>query len=145
MSDRPDRGLVDTNVIVHLPNIKPSALPTQLAISSITLAELSAAPLTTDDRAEQAMRIRRLQGVEAAFSPLPFDAEAARNYASVYAAVLQAGRQPRRRFAHLLIACIAMSNRLPLFTINPRDFLGLDHLVDVVPVERPEDIAAPPR
>jgi predicted nucleic acid-binding protein len=137
VSDRHPRGLLDTNVIVHLPSIEPRELPLESAISSITLAELSAGPLATDDPAERATRIGRLQRVEATFHPLPFDAEAARHYGPVYAAVRASGRTPRRRFADLLIACIAVSNALPLYTINPQDYLGLHHLLTLCPVNRP--------
>ncbi len=60
----------------------PSAewLPTELLTSAITLAELSAGIHSADDVAERARRIARLQRVEATFNPLPFDAEAARQY-----------------------------------------------------------------
>ncbi|MDQ1307001.1 MAG: hypothetical protein QG671_2833 [Actinomycetota bacterium] len=136
MSDRYRRGLLDTNVIVHLPLIEVCELPVESAISSITLAELSAGPLATDDPVERAVRIGRLQRVEATFHPLPFDVEAARHYGPVFAAVQAAGRTPRRRFADLLIACVAISNALPLFTINPQDYVGLEHLLTLCPVNR---------
>lgn len=71
VSDRVGRGLLDTNVIMHLPGIDPRELPLETAISSITLAELSAGPLATDDPGERAARMGRLQRVEAAFHPLP--------------------------------------------------------------------------
>ncbi|AEH08849.1 MULTISPECIES: type II toxin-antitoxin system VapC family toxin [Protofrankia] len=140
MSERPERhsrGLLDTNVIVHLPRVDPGELPIETAISSITLAELTAGPHATDDPVERAVRIGRLQRVEAAYDPLPFDAEAARHYGPVYAAGLAANRTPRRRLADLLIACVAIANDLPLYTINPGDFTGLEHLLQVAPVTRP--------
>jgi predicted nucleic acid-binding protein len=139
---RHPRGLLDTNVIVHLPLIDALELPVESAISSVTLAELSAGPLSTDDPAERATRIGRLQRVEATFHPLPFDAEAARHYGPVYAAVRSAGRSPRRRFADLLIACVAISNVLPLYTINPQGYVGLDHLLTLCPVNRPASRAS---
>jgi predicted nucleic acid-binding protein len=137
VSSRHPQGLLDTDVIVHLPLIEPRELPVESAISSVTLAELSAGPLATDDPVERVARIGRLQRVEATFHPLPFDAEAARHYGPVYAAVRAAGRTPRRRFADLLIACIAIRNALPLYTINPQDYVGLDHLLVLCPVNRP--------
>ncbi|MFZ0159524.1 MAG: type II toxin-antitoxin system VapC family toxin [Kineosporiaceae bacterium] len=144
MSERAERGLVDTTVIIHLPRIDPLQLPLETAISSITLAELSTGPLATDEPGERAARIGRLQRVEAAYHPLPFDAAAARNYGPVYAAALAAGRTPRRRPADLLIACVAMANDLPLFTVNPQDFAGLEHLLPVRPVSRPLGPESPP-
>ncbi|MFI0943224.1 hypothetical protein [Streptomyces sp. NPDC021020] len=65
------------------------------------------------------------------------DAEAARIYGRVCAAVIGAGRKPRRRVADLMIAAIAIAEGLPLFTTNPDDYKGLDGLLTVVPVARP--------
>lgn len=64
--------------------------------------------------------------------------EAARVYGRVCAAVISAGRQPRRRVADLMIASIAVAEGLPLFTTHPDDFTGLDGLLTVVAVTRPE-------
>ncbi|MCO8276066.1 hypothetical protein M1L60_36365 [Actinoplanes sp. TRM 88003] len=93
--------------------------------------------LRRDDAAERARRISVLQHTEATFDPLPFDAEAARTYDVICAAVRAAGRTPRRRAADLMIASVAAANRLPLFTTNSDDFKGLDRLVTVVAVPRP--------
>ncbi|WP_030439109.1 type II toxin-antitoxin system VapC family toxin [Actinoplanes subtropicus] len=131
------RGLIDTKIVVHLPALDPALLPDELVVSAITLAELSAGPHHTDDPVERARRTSVLQHTEATFDPLPFDAEAARTYGMVCAAVLAAGRTPRRRVAGLMIAAIAVANRLPLYTTNPGDFVGLDQLVTVVAVPRP--------
>ena len=54
------------------------------------------------------------------------------------AAVVAAGRKPRRQAVDLMIAATAMAAELPLYTTNPGDFVGLDLLVTVVPVTRPE-------
>jgi hypothetical protein len=67
------------------------------------------------------------------FDPLPFDAEAARAYGRVYAAVAAAGRKARGpRAVDLLIAATALANELPLYTRNADDFRFLDGLVDVI-------------
>ncbi|MDT8913963.1 VapC toxin family PIN domain ribonuclease [Amycolatopsis sp. PS_44_ISF1] len=108
-----------------------------LSISAITLAELSARPQPTADPEERARRVAVLQLVEAEFDPLPFTAEAARACGRVAAAVLAAGRTPRRRFAGLLIASTAIAWRLPRYTTNPQDFAGLDSVLQVVAVDRP--------
>lgn len=71
------------------------------------------------------------------FDPIPFDADAARTYGRVVAAVVAVGRKPRRRIADLMIASVAITEGLPLFTTNPDDFVGLDRLLTVVPVTRP--------
>lgn len=78
-----------------------------------------------------------LQRAESEFGPIPFDAEAARIYGRVTAAVIAAGRKPRRRVTDLMIASIAIAEDLPLFTTSPGDFAGLDALLVVAPVTRP--------
>jgi predicted nucleic acid-binding protein len=76
-----------------------------------------------------------LQRTEAAFSPLPFDAEAARAYGRIYAAVTTAGRKARgARAVDLMIAAVACSIGLPLYTRNPGDFAALDSLVDIIAI-----------
>ena len=79
-----------------------------------------------------------LQRAEHEFDPIPFDAEAARAYGQVIAAVIGAGRSPRRRTADLMIASTAIAAGLPLYTANPDDFAGLDDLLAVVPVTCPQ-------
>jgi predicted nucleic acid-binding protein len=65
---------------------------------------------------------------------LPFDAEAARAYGRVYAAVKASGRTSRSRLADLLIASTAIANELALYTRNPSDFKALENLVEIVTV-----------
>ncbi|WP_455360190.1 PIN domain-containing protein [Streptomyces sp. SYSU K21746] len=138
------QGLLDTNIMILRKWIDPEELPAEMAITAITLAELSAGPhqvrgnAEQDDYAERARRTDILQRAENEFDPLPFDAEAARIYGRVCAAVISAGRQPRRRIADLMIASIAVAEGLPLFTTNPDDFKGLDGLLTVAPVTRPK-------
>lgn len=134
VSDRLERGLLDRSVVVDLDLLEAAQLPREVSISAITLAELSAGPAATDDAAERARRQDRLQRAEAVFDPLPFDVEAARAYGRVYAAVIEQGRKPRRRFADLLIASTALAMQLPLLTRNADDFLGLEQLITVVEV-----------
>jgi len=130
------RGLVDTSVVIDLDRVAVQSLPREVAISVITLAELAAGPAATDDLEERARRQDRLQRAEATFDPLPFDAEAARAYGRVYAAVARAGRKARgRRMADLLIAATAVSARLPLYTRNPKDFAHLEKIATIVPVD----------
>ncbi|MFV0524182.1 MAG: type II toxin-antitoxin system VapC family toxin [Acidimicrobiales bacterium] len=132
---RPARGLLDTSVVIDLETIPATALPVEVAVSSITLAELSAGPQATNDPAERSRRQDRLQRTEAAFDPLPFDADAARAYGRILAAVAGAGRKPRgARAVDLLVAATALAAQLPLYTRNPHDFEALDGLVDVIPV-----------
>ena len=130
---RPARGILDTSVVIDLDRIEPDALPREIAVTSITMAELAAGPHATPDAAERARRQDRLQRAEAAFDPLPFDAAAARAYGRVYAAVIAHGRKARgARAVDLLIAAVACSVELPLCTRNPDDFRALEGLVTIV-------------
>ncbi len=99
------------------------------------MAELAAGPHATADPEERARRQDRLQRAEAAFDPLPFDAEAARAYGRVYSAVVATGRKARgARAIDLLLAAAACAAGLPLYTRNPEDFRALGDLVEVVAV-----------
>ena len=132
---RHPRGLVDTSVIIDMERIAPADLPLEIAISAITLAELAAGPHATSNVAERARRQDRLQRAEATFDPLPVDANVARAFARIYAAVASMGRNARgRRAFDLLIAATAVASDLPLYTRNPDDFAGLSDLLEVVSV-----------
>ena len=140
------RGLLDTDIMILRSRIAPDELPDEMAISAITLAELSAGPhqVRPDteqnayfEAAERARRLDVLQRAEHEFDPIPFDADAARAYGRVTAAVIAAGRKPRRRAVDLMIAATAIAAGLPLYTTNPDDFAGLEHLVTVIQVTRP--------
>ncbi len=146
-TDGPRRGLADTNILILRTCIEPDELPDELAISAITLAELSAGPheVRRDEEQdlyfegpERARRLDILQRAEHEFDPIPFDSEAARAYGRVVAAVLAVGRKPPRRATDLMIAATAIAAGLPLYTTNPDDFGGLDRLLTVVPVTRPK-------
>ncbi|MFC4034466.1 type II toxin-antitoxin system VapC family toxin [Streptomyces polygonati] len=140
------QGLLDTNIVILRKWLNPEELPAEVAITAITLAELSAGPHEVrrnenqdhyDEHAERARRLDILQRAENEFDPIPFDTEAARLYGRICAAVISAGRKPRRRAADLMIAAIAIAEELPLFTTNPDHYKGLDDLLTVVPVTRP--------
>jgi predicted nucleic acid-binding protein len=137
VSTRYLRGLGDTSILIFLERLAGDELPSELVISAVSLAELSAGVHSAVDAVERARRSVRVQRVEATFSPLPFDAEAARHYGIIAAEVISSGRKPRGRVADLMIASIAAANRLPLFTTNPADFRGLESVVSVVPVPVP--------
>lgn len=131
---RHPRGLIDTSVVIDLDVLDSEDLPQELAISAITLAELAAGPHATSDPIERARRQDRLQRTEATFEAIPVDADVARAYGRVYAAVA-AGRKARgRRAADLLIAATAVASRLPLYTRNPDDFAGVTELVEIVTI-----------
>ena len=137
------RGLLDTNVLILRRWIAADALPDELAISAVTLAELSAGVHLVrgeeaEVRAERARRTDVLQRAENEFDPIAFDAGAARAFGRISAAVHDAGRTPRRRVADLMIASVAAVQGLPLYTTNPDDFAGIGEMVEVVSVPRPD-------
>jgi hypothetical protein len=126
-------GLLDTSVVIDWDDPAViGALPEEVAVCAITLAELAAGPHLATSSSEGARRQARLQQLEATFEPLPFDATAARSYGQIVAAVVETGRSHRRRIANLLIAATAHANGLALYTRHPDDFAGLSDLVDVV-------------
>jgi predicted nucleic acid-binding protein len=132
---RPQRGVIDTSVVIDLERLEAAQLPMELAVSAITMAELAAGPHATDDADERARRQDRLQRAEAAFDPLPFDGEAARAYGRIYAAEVARGRKARgTRASDLLIAATACAAGLPIYTRNPDDFQSLEELIEVVAV-----------
>jgi len=144
--ERPQQGMLDTNILILRRWIEPAELPGEMAISAVTLAELSAGPHEVrpndeqdsyDEHAERARRLEILQRAESEFDAVPFDAEAARIFGRVTAAVIAVGRKPRARAVDLMIASTAIAEGLPLFTTNPGDFAGLDTLMRIVPVTRP--------
>ena len=140
------QGLLDTNILILRRWVDPAELPDEMAISTVTLAELSAGPhhvrpnseqTSYDEHAERARRLDVLQRVEHEFDPIPFGVEAARTYGRVTASVVAVGRKPRRRAVELMIAATAIAEELPLYTTNPGGFDGLQDLLTVVPVTRP--------
>lgn len=121
--------------------IDPAELPTEVAITAITLAELSASPHGVrrnedqrdyDEHAERGRRLNILQRAENEFDPIPFDTEAARLYGRVRASVISAGRKPPppRRRPH-------DRRGTPPLHRQPRRVQGPRRAPPVVPVTRP--------
>lgn len=134
MTDRHDTGVLDTSVIIDLRNLAEESLPVHAAVATVTLAELGAGLHTTRDPVERAVRLTRLQVVEATLDFLPFDAPAARRYSHFVALVITAGQNPRPRRLDLMIAATASANDLPLYTRNPKDFQALRDAMTIVAV-----------
>ena len=135
MTSAPIRGLLDTSTVILLAQIDdPEKLPDEPLISTITLAELSVGPLVAKTAGERAKRLAHVQQAEADFDALPFDAPAARAFARVAASLRRAGRKTQARTYDAMIAAVALSNNLPLYTCNPDDFNNIDGL-EVVGVD----------
>lgn len=129
VTEQPDeRGLLDTSVVIA-EDVTP--IPGVLAISAVTLAELHFGVLVAKSNEVRAERLRRLSILQRRFDALPLDDEVAASYGRLAAAVVEAGRQPRRRTMDLLIAATAHAHGATLYTRNPDDFAGLEHLIDV--------------
>jgi tRNA(fMet)-specific endonuclease VapC len=112
-------------------------LPERPMISAVTLAELTVGPLVAEDLAERAARLAEVLQAEADFAPLPFDAQAARAFGLVAADLRGSGRKARARTFDAMIAAIAISNDLPLYTCNAADFTGIAGL-QVVAIPHPD-------
>lgn len=123
-----ERGLLDTSVVIA-PGVTP--IPGVLAISAATLAELHFGVLVARSTQVRAERLRRLSILQRRFDALPLDEAVAASYGRLASAVVEAGRQPRRRTMDLLIAATAHAHDAALYTRNPDDFAGLEELVDV--------------
>ncbi len=126
------RGLLDTSVLIDHDLIDADRLPDESAIAAVSLAELAAGPHATEDESERALRQDRLQWAAATWDPLPFDADAARAYGRIFAAVKASGRTHRSRMADLLIASTAAAHELVIYTRNPSDLEALEKIVDIV-------------
>jgi tRNA(fMet)-specific endonuclease VapC len=133
------RGILDTSTVILLEKLVDArALPAEPLVTAVTLAELSVGPLVAKGESERAARQAQLQQAEADFEPLPFDADAARAFATVAASLRRAGRKTAARTYDAMIAATAVANDLPLYTCNPTDFNGIDGL-EVVAVSVPGD------
>lgn len=125
------RGVLDTSVVIALPNLTSVALPEMPVITTITLAELSVGPLVARTESERMARQAHLQQAEADFTPLPFDVAAARIFGRVAAGLRRANRKPRARSYDAMIAAIALAHGLPVYTCNVDDFTQIDDLTVV--------------
>ena len=132
-------GLLDTSTLILLPRLRsPADLPAEPLISTVTLAELTVGPLVAASEEERVARQAHLQQAEADFDPLPFDAAAARAFGGVAASLRRSGRKAKARALDAMIAAIALSRRLPVYTANPDDFAGVDGL-EVVTISAPTE------
>ncbi len=129
--DPPQPAILDTSVVIAA-NVGP--LPGVLAVSAVTLAELQFGVLIARSPDVRAERLRRLSVLQRQVRALPVDEVVATSYGRLAAAVVEAGRQPRRRVMDLLIAATAHAHQARLYTRNPDDFAGLEGHIDVVAI-----------
>ena len=103
----------------------------EVAISSISIAELHFGVLVAPDDDARAIRLQRLAIVEDLFGPLPFEATAARECGRLQAAIAKRGGRARRRAFDLAIAATANVHGSTLVTANASDFKLIEDLVDL--------------
>lgn len=125
------KAILDTSVLIAT-DVEP--LEGELAVSSVSLAELHFGVLVTADGAVRAERLRRLSVLQHTFDALPVDDNVAASYGQLAAAVVAAGRPPRSRVMDILIAATAHAHAARLYTRNAADLAGIEHLLEIVPV-----------
>ncbi|QRP51336.1 type II toxin-antitoxin system VapC family toxin [Amycolatopsis sp. FDAARGOS 1241] len=126
--------MLDTCVYLRLVALDPQKLPVVSEITTITMAELHQGVAVAKDAATRAARTEDVGAALVDYRPLPFDTDASTRFGSLAALVVAAKRDPRPRKTDLMIAAIASSRGLPLYTSNVRDFRGLESLVEIVEV-----------
>ncbi|MFK0246160.1 type II toxin-antitoxin system VapC family toxin [Amycolatopsis azurea] len=124
--------MLDTCTYIDLGLLDPGALPKIPELTAVTMAELHQGVAMAKDAAVRAARTEKLGAAIIDFAPLPFDGDAAARYGTLVALVLAANRDPKPRRMDLMIAAIASSRELPLYTRNADDFKGLGGMVEVV-------------
>jgi predicted nucleic acid-binding protein len=134
MAERHESGVLDTCVYIDLDLLEPDALPVVPEITAITMAELHQGLAMAKSAAIRAARTEKLGAAIVDFAPLPFDGAAAARYGTLVALALEANRDPRPRRMDLMIAAIASSRDLPLYTRNKDDFRGLADIVEIIAV-----------
>ncbi|WP_371782362.1 type II toxin-antitoxin system VapC family toxin [Streptosporangium subroseum] len=134
MPEREESGVLDTCTYIDLDLIDPARLPTIPEITAITLAELHQGVAMAKDAGARAVRMEKLGAAVTDFEPLPFDGDAASRYGTLVALIIAADRDPRPRRMDLMIAAVASTRGLPLYTRNSADFKGLESVVTIIPV-----------
>ena len=106
-----DRELLATSVVIaqDVPSI-----PGVLAAGTVTVAELHFGVLVARTAEVRAERLRRLSILQRRLYALPLDEVVAASCGRLAAAVVEAGRPPRRRTMDLLIAATAHAHDVAL-------------------------------
>jgi predicted nucleic acid-binding protein len=112
----PSQGLLDTSILIATETARPldiDALPDEMFISVVTIAELQAGVLAAADTTTRARRLATLDSV-AGLEALPIDIVAAGHWATFRVRLAEEGR--RINVNDLWIAAVAAANDLPVVT-----------------------------
>jgi predicted nucleic acid-binding protein len=110
------RALLDTSFFVATESGRPLGEMegvTETEVSVVTLAELTLGVLIADED-ERSARVATLSAVESRWDPLPIDAEVARQFARIVAALRAGGR--RVSVLDALVAATALVEQIPVVT-----------------------------
>jgi len=110
------RVLLDTSFFVATESGRPLGemdRVTETEVSVVTLAELTVGVLMADDD-DRPARVATLSAVESTWDPLPIDAEVARQFARIVAALRANGR--RVPVLDALVAATAIVEQIPVVT-----------------------------
>lgn len=109
-------GLLDTSVLIASEtgrDLDEAAIPEQVAVSVITIAELHVGILAARDTETRSRRITTLEAV-GRLEPLSVDAAAAKEWARMRLRLAESGR--RINVNDLWIAAIAVAHGIPVVT-----------------------------
>ncbi|HKO37676.1 MAG TPA: PIN domain-containing protein [Solirubrobacterales bacterium] len=135
MSDRPERGLLDTSVFIAAESgrtLRTEAMPLASAISSVTRAELRVGALAAESIEVRDRRIATLEA-SARFPVLPVTDQVARAWAQMRVYLAASGRSVNANDAW--IAATAAAYEIPVLT-QDADFDALNGVagLTVIPV-----------
>ena len=124
--------LLDTSAVIAPGRVTREGLADHVpSVSAVTIAELSVG-LDVDDPVERRARSDRFYALIEEVEVLGFGLGPARVYGTLAALVRRAGRNPGPRRLDLMIAATAAHHGIPLVTLNPDDFHGLDPVLTVL-------------
>lgn len=130
------KAVLDTNVL--LLGLTPPAEYTELKASSLTWGEIRRGIGLRRGEGDNLTALRyenHYNVLRMAFGAgLPFDDACAASFQSVVELTHAAGRDSKGRIIDLMIAATAIAHQADLVTHNPKDFVGLDSLLNVVEV-----------
>jgi predicted nucleic acid-binding protein len=121
-------AILDTCVLID----GAPELDAEIAISTVSLAELHHGVCVAFHPAVRSVRLTNLIAAETTFRALPVDQQVAKSYGKLCALIESRGRSVRSRTMDFLIAATAHAINAPLYTKNPKDFIGLEGHVEVI-------------